>query len=307
LKQHIECHYKLLASKSENRQSPSGSFTLFEDSNGKIHLKHEMTENFTAESEKIMKSYISQFDKFLIKTDNKTDDIVKQKLKQTNLLHLATMHFIEAPYENIENLTIYDINPKRPKEGVPTAGKIDLESDARNLALVIENILSDEHESRLFFNLLQDSLPLINDLKVDKYIDNTLLLKFRETYYQDKDFPSSSFSDGTINLIAIIIILYFEHNSSIAIIEEPERNIHPHLISKVVEMCKDASKNKQIIVTTHNPEIVKYAERENLLFVSRNKEGYSEISRPGDKEHVKIFLENDVGVDELFVQNLLGE
>lgn len=113
-------------------------------------------------------------------------------------------------------------------------------------------------------------------------------------------------SDGTINITALIIILYFERKPLI-IIEEPERTIHPHLISKIVDMMKDVSERfeKQIIVTTHNPEMVKYAGLENILLVNRNGEGFSQISRPFEKEEVKIFLENEMGIEELYVQNLL--
>ena len=89
------------------------------------------------------------------------------------------------------------------------------------------------------------------------------------------------------------------------IIEEPERNIHPYLISKVVNMMKDASQRKQIIVTTHNPEFVRHAGLENILLVSRGEDGFSIITRPADKEEVKTFLKNDIGIDELYIQNLL--
>ena len=61
----------------------------------------------------------------------------------------------------------------------------------------------------------------------------------------------------------------------------------------------------QIIVTTHNPEVVKYAGVDNLLLVSRGRDGFSRIYRPLEKDEIKIFLENDLGIEELFVQNLL--
>ncbi len=91
------------------------------------------------------------------------------------------------------------------------------------------------------------------------------------------------------------------------VIEEPERNIHPYLISKIVEMMVDVSErlNKQIIVTTHNPEVVRYTDIDNILLVYRNDKGFSQISRPAEKEEVKIFLENEMGIEELYVQNLL--
>jgi len=89
------------------------------------------------------------------------------------------------------------------------------------------------------------------------------------------------------------------------IIEEPERSIHPYLMAKVIDMMKDASRNKQIIITTHNPQVVKHAGIENILLVSRNKEGFSTIIKPSDKQEVRTFLENQMGIEELFVADLL--
>jgi predicted ATPase len=151
---------------------------------------------------------------------------------------------------------------------------------------------------------VKDLLPFISNLGVDKVMDKSLLFKLQETYFKKKNLPAPLISDGTINIIALIIALYFE-KKTLTIIEEPERNIHPYLISKIVDMMKDASQKKQIIVTTHNPEVLKHAGLENILLVSRDKQGFSTVSRPGDKEEVKAFLENDIGIDELYVQNLL--
>jgi predicted ATPase len=102
----------------------------------------------------------------------------------------------------------------------------------------------------------------------------------------------------------LIVALFFE-NKPFAIYEEPERNIHPHLISRVVNMLKDASRNNQIIITTHNPQIVKFADIDDLLLISRNNEGYSSISRPSENAEVKEFLEDELGIEELYVDNLL--
>jgi hypothetical protein len=51
---------------------------------------------------------------------------------------------------------------------------------------------------------------------------------------------------------------------------------------------------------------VKHTDIENLLLVSRDKEGFSTISNPSEKNEVKIFLKNELGLDEIFVQNLWG-
>jgi predicted ATPase len=91
----------------------------------------------------------------------------------------------------------------------------------------------------------------------------------------------------------------------LTIIEEPERNIHPYLISKVVDLMKDASNKRQIIITTHNPEIVKYAGLENLLLIRRDEAGFSTICKPAATKELQSFLGDDLGLDDLYVQNLL--
>jgi predicted ATPase len=70
-------------------------------------------------------------------------------------------------------------------------------------------------------------------------------------------------------------------------------------------MMKDASQGKQIIVTTHNPEVVRHADIGDVLLVSRNGEGFSTISRPSENKDVQVFLQNEMGLEELFVENLL--
>jgi len=201
------------------------------------------------------------------------------------------------------DISIYDFDPKLPKRAIPIAGKSELEEDGSNLALVLKKILADKKNREQFLYLMRNLLPFINKMDVEKFADKSLLVKLQEAYYKEY-LPATLISDGTINLTALILALYFEEKPLI-IIEEPERNIHPHLISKVVEMMKEASENKQIIVTTHNPEVVRYAGLENLLLIYRNKEGFSHISRPADKIEVKTFLEQEIGIEELYVENLL--
>ncbi|MGB9878322.1 MAG: AAA family ATPase, partial [bacterium] len=199
---------------------------------------------------------------------------------------------------------IYDFDPKLPKRAVPIVGKTELEEDGSNLALILKNLLSKKGEREQFLNLMRNLLPFINKLDVEKFADKSLLFKLREAYFNTY-LPATLISDGTIHLTALILALYFERKP-LVIIEEPERNIHPHLISKVVQMMKEASEKKQVIVTTHNPEVVRHAGLENLLLIKRDEDGFSTIFRPSDKEGVKTFLEQEIGIEELYVQDLLG-
>jgi predicted ATPase len=201
-------------------------------------------------------------------------------------------------------ISIYNFDPNLIKWPQKTGGA-ELEEDGRNLTFVLKNILENEEKRRIFFNLVEYLLSFIEDIKVEKSAEDVWLTKLKEKYLESEYLPSFFISDGTVNMIALIVALYFEKEEGLTIIEEPERNIHPALFSKIVEMMKEASQNKQIIITTHNPEIVKYADIQNLLLLSRDEEGFSVISRPEDKEEVKTFIKNEIGVDELFIKNLL--
>jgi predicted ATPase len=212
--------------------------------------------------------------------------------------------FRESVIDVFSNIPIYDIDPKHPKLARTVSGKSRLEENAENMAIVLRRILLNKDDKRKFLNIVNDILPYVENVKVEDYFDRSLIIKLKETFSQKDYMPAFLMSSGTIFIIALIIALYFE-DSKVAIFEEPERRIHPSLISKVVDMMLDVSGRKQIILSTHNPEIVKYAGLENLLFVSRNEQGFSTIERLEDKEKIKTFLENEVGIEELYVQNLL--
>ncbi len=225
--------------------------------------------------------------------------------KNTLILENIIYNFIEPRTSSIyNNMSIYDFDPKLPKRGTPITGKAQLVKNGENLSIVLKNIIKYDDERRKLLNLLKDVLPFIDDINVEKFADKSLLFNLKESYSGNNYLPASFLSDGTINIAALIIALYFD-KKPFTIIEEPEKSIHPFLISKVIGMMKDASQHKQIIVTTHNPEMIKHADLDDILLVSRDKEGFSEISRPSEKEEIKVFLKNDMGMDELYVQNLL--
>ena len=202
------------------------------------------------------------------------------------------------------NFSIYDFEIKKAKESTPSASKKQLEENGENLSIVLKHIIKDKEKFRLFSNLLKDTLNYVNDFEIEKSYDKSLIFKIKENYNKDTFIPSSLLSDGTISLTALITALYFENNL-FSVFEEPEQGVHPALISKLMELFYNASKNKQIFITTHNPEIVRHCKLENLLLLNRDKNGFSSINKPYKNEMVKSFLQNELEINDLFIQNLL--
>ncbi len=205
-----------------------------------------------------------------------------------------------------KEIGIYDIDPRRAKGVIPVAGRSELETDGSNLAVVLKNLLSDKDTRRSIRNLCRYNLPYLKDLGIEQLADRYISIKARETFAADKELPAFLFSDGTANIIAIVVALFFQKQKRFAIFEEPDRRLHPKALSGLMELFKEVSERRQILVTTHNSEVVKHAGIENILLVSRDKNGFSRITKPADSEFVKTFLEHDLGVDDLFIDDLLG-
>jgi len=205
------------------------------------------------------------------------------------------------------NFGLFDFDVKLPKKASQITGKNELEEDGHNLAVVLRAIARDPIKKKQFLRILGDILPFYSDVKTESLTDKTFLFQLRENFQKRPYIPSTFLSDGTINIVLTIVALFFERHHAL-FFEEPERNIHPHLIKKIVDLMQERSSTKQIFVSTHNPIFVKASRLEDLLIISRDRvKGVSKISKPSESIEVKRFLSHDLGVDDLFIQNLLEE
>jgi len=204
-----------------------------------------------------------------------------------------------------DGVVAYDFEPKTSKRATRISSRADLETDGNNASIVLKNILANPREYQRFSNLIRDLLPFVDGLEMAPTMDKSISFKIREIFAKEKYLPSILVSDGTINVITLIIALFFQEKD-VLIFEEPERNLHPALISKIIQMMRDRSRSKQIIVTTHSTEMIRNAKIDEILFVSRDQSGSSIFTLPSEKKEVRKFLENEIGLDELYISNLLS-
>ena len=202
-------------------------------------------------------------------------------------------------------IQVYDFDPKLSKKAIPISGKAELEPDGSNTALVLRKMLENPEERRRFIQYLKVCLPFVKDLSFENQVDKSIILKVAESYNPGLEIPSSIISDGTVEIVSLIYALFFDEKRLI-VIEEPERNIHPHLIASLMHMVQEASNKKQIIITTHSPELIKYSRIEDLLTIERDHNGASKVSRVSDKSSVIAFLKDNIGIDDLFVDVILN-
>lgn len=201
---------------------------------------------------------------------------------------------------------IYDFDPKMMKKAATMTSVTHLEENGENLANILNALLKSKANRERLKDLLNDFLPFIDNISTESNFDKSVSYKIKENY-SSKPLYANFLSDGTVSILAIIIALNFESGSDIIILEEPERNLHPYLMDRLMEMARETSKQKQILITTHTPELIKHASIEDVLFANRDVNGFSRIMRLSDSETVKQFLQDEIGIDCLYVNNLLGD
>jgi predicted ATPase len=235
------------------------------------------------------------------------DSLLSKSLKpQTLLLEQPVFReiFAELNQVDIFNLMlIYDFDAKQSKGTSSEIDQLDLEEDTGNLAIVLKNILANQEEKRHFFNLLTYVFPVVEDLRVEHSTENALTIELKEAYSKVY-LPATFLSNGTLNAISLVVALGFEEKP-VFLIEEPEKHTYPYMISALIELLKDSLEEKQIIMTTHNSQVVKLMGLEEILLVSRDDDGFSRISKPVENKNVKIFRQN-LSAEFLYVQDLLG-
>jgi len=109
----------------------------------------------------------------------------------------------------------------------------------------------------------------------DEVVVSNLFLEFEI----DKSWmPFSQLSDGTKRLVYIVSEVAFPSKwrfgnatispstnlSRIILIEEPELGVHPHQLQLLLDFLKIQSRDKQIIVTTHSPQVLDLIDENQL-------------------------------------------
>ena len=152
---------------------------------------------------------------------------------RTLLLESPFVRLFAEPVCNwFRAIGLYNFDPEKARSAVPVAGRSELETDGSNLALVLKKLLSDEDTSRSIRNLCQYNLSYLEDLGVEEIADSFISLKVRETFFGASDLPSSLISDGTANIIALVVALFFQKQKR-SLFLKSQRGIYTRRFSQV--------------------------------------------------------------------------
>lgn len=191
--------------------------------------------------------------------------------------------------------------------GQPEAGPQErLSRNGDNLANVIQ-YLGERHPQQLehVFDVLRQRVPRIERVLAEAMPDGRLLLQIKDAPFSHPVLAKFA-SDGTLKMLAYLVLLHDPSPPPFVGIEEPENFLHPRLLPELAEECRAAAERTQLLVTTHSPFYLNAMRPEEVRVLWRDESGYTQSQRAADLQGVREFVEHGGHLGHLWMENLLG-
>jgi predicted ATPase len=243
---------------------------------------------------------------------DETDRRVETPLKSPDLLAVSALgQFAEHPRvaalrEFITGWYVSYLSADSAR-GQPEAGPQDrLTKSGDNLANVVQ-YLAEQHPQRLeaILNVLRQRVPRIERVLAETMPDGRLLLQIKDAPFSHPVLARFA-SDGTLKMLAYLVLLYDPVPPPFIGIEEPENFLHPRLLPELAEECRNAIVSTQLLVTTHSPFFLNALRAEEVRVLWRDEHGYTRTSRVSDLPGVPDFIEHGALLGQLWMEGQLG-
>lgn len=191
--------------------------------------------------------------------------------------------------------------------GQPEAGPQErMTRTGDNLANVIQ-YLAEQHGDRLehIFDVLRRRVPRIERVLAETMPDGRLLLQIKDAPFSHPVLAKFA-SDGTLKMLAYLVLLYDPAPPPFIGIEEPENFLHPRLLPELAEECRAASARTQLLVTTHSPFFLNGLRPDEVRVLWRDELGYTQTQRAVDLQGVSDFVERGALLGQLWMEGQLG-
>jgi predicted ATPase len=191
--------------------------------------------------------------------------------------------------------------------GIAEAGPMErLSPTGDNLPNVVQ-YLSESHPARLaeILRTLSRRVPRLEEVTAEPMTDGRLLLRIKDAPFAEP-FLARFASDGTLKMLAYLIMLYDPDPLPLLGIEEPENYLHPRLLYGLAEECRTVSAASQVLVSTHSPFFVDAVQPKELWAFERGGDGYTRASRVSDMPGVAAFVGQGAQLGALWMEGHLA-
>ncbi|PZU98871.1 MAG: ATP-binding protein [Pseudanabaena sp.] len=115
-------------------------------------------------------------------------------------------------------------------------------------------------------------------------------------------------SDGTLRVLSILTEIIASNQGKTIIIEEPEAQIHPAMLGKLLNEIETYTYGQNLIISTHSPQVVAWASPEKINLVHR-KNGQTFVRKLAEDDIHSIieYLSEEGNLGEWIYSGILDE
>ena len=170
---------------------------------------------------------------------------------------------------------------------------------------VLREILKNHHAIfRDILDRLKAGIPGVTGVEAKTTEEGRVLLKFQDGAFEDP-FLARYVSDGTIKMLAYLVLLYDPDPHPLLCVEEPKKQLYPSLLWHLAEEFRAYSmRGGQVFVSSHSPDFLNAIELDEVFWLVK-EEGYTQVKRARDDEQVKAFMAEGDQMGYLWKMGLL--
>ncbi|MEN9891374.1 MAG: hypothetical protein RLY78_1669 [Pseudomonadota bacterium] len=220
-----------------------------------------------------------------------------QRLKSADILAIKGLAQFErfpavvALGNLIENWHLSDFHVSRARPEAEAGFADHLSREGENLSLVVEYL--HRHHPELFTRILDrltHRVPGVTRVEAKTTEEGRVLLKFADGAFEDP-FLARFVSDGTIKMLAYLVLLYDPLPHPLLCVEEPENQLYPSLLWDLAEEFRTyAARGGQVFVSTHSPDFLNAVQLDEVFWLAKEA-GYTHIHRAADDAQLKAYMD----------------
>jgi predicted ATPase len=243
-------------------------------------------------------------------TDEKDLKREQQRLKSPDILAIKGLAQFErfpavvALGNLIENWHLSDFHISRARPEAEAGYSEHLSREGEDLSLVVEYLFKHHHAVFLkILERLQACVPGVTKVEAKPTEEGRILLKFQDGAFEDP-FLARYVSDGTIKMLAYLVLLFDPAPHPLLCVEEPENQLYPTLLEDLAEEFRAyAQRGGQVFVTTHSPDFLNAVALDEVFYLVK-KDGYTSVHRAHDDEQIKAYMDEGDRMGYLWKQGL---
>ncbi|MBI1955148.1 MAG: AAA family ATPase [Acidobacteria bacterium] len=194
-------------------------------------------------------------------------------------------------YDFLTSMRLYSIVPVTLR-GLqePDPGEF-LKPDGSNAAAVLKRIRDENQGGERFYRLCRLLSKVVQGVRKVEYraVGQRETLQFKQEVglKHPWTFEALNMSDGTLRALGLLLAVYQPGRPKVVMIEESEATIHPAVTELIVQVLEDASHERQVLLTTHSPDILDYKDLNDtqirVVTMDRNANSIAPVSQEGRK------------------------